>query len=143
MELTQASDVSPKDTRGHSLRGDVARAYLGLLLGVLVALILEPILRPNYVPVLVALYSAPVAFIVILTNYHSASTSLSIARSVGGSAGWLGFPALAGGTFSPVYQFGGSITVLIVFPLLAAGLVTFGMIVGDRLWFRYQVSRWN
>ena len=128
-------------TRGHrihTLKGDIARAYIAILLGFFALLALMPAFVRNVVAIAAVQVGAPIVFIAILINHHSGSKSLSIVRSVGGSVGWLGFSLLSGEAFLWSYVLGGSTGVLIAFPLLIAGSVAFSIIVADRLWILWQ-----
>lgn len=141
MELTQAFDGPRLNTRPRSLKGDIARAWLAVVLGVLGAVVLEPFLRPNWLAVLIVLFVAPVAFVLILTGYRAPAKSLAIARSVGASAGWLLFVGAVSGVWVTVYQYGGSFAVLLVFPLLIATMVASSIVVTDWLWLFWQKTK--
>ena len=138
MELTRESHGSRVGGRDHSLKGDIARAYLAILLSLPVVLMLAVVLGPNYVPVLVVFFGLPVVLAVVLINFRTASKSVSIARSVGASAGWLGSRFLPEELTYLLFYLGGSILALVVYPLLIAVMVAFGIVAADRLWTVWQ-----
>jgi len=143
LEIVSSSRVG-KSVVDRPLLSDLWRAYVAVLLGILVGLAFGYILRPPHIFLeLGALVAGPILFVVLLLNHKRRARGLAAARTLGSLGGWLAFVALYQneGFSRPIYATQSPGAVLVLFSIVALTLIAAGVTTSAFFWYAAHRDR--
>lgn len=116
------------------LRADLIRAYLGLVVGLLLGLTAEVTMAQyDAIHGLITVYVAPLVFLVLFFMTRPDAFPAATGRCLGAYGAWLALWFTTGVTFSLSYQYGGSLLALAMLAVMFVAFVPAGVVLGERI----------